>query len=275
MLKRNVSYVKLWGLSWLRQARVILSIKPAIKPTCMRTFTWAAHVMSTVAVRTASIAVATNTTAAVTTTPIGIATFAAGVFRLTGFFCGRWCLLNRVPGNFTVVIGSCGVGHVVWAVVFCSQVVVVTVNVFQRSCSATSYNRLHDQRLRAVFVHSNHPVCTYALSFFQLSDKHVLRIYCLPYACYIFRTAKLLDCDNTIQWNLCITKREGTKFFSVADRFRFLQALKLWVLGNVNVSLYIHALFKTGFAVFGKMCQLHTRNNTINIATYIHTYILT
>jgi hypothetical protein len=163
MLLRNVSYVKLREFSWLRQAHVILSIKPAIKPTLMRTFTWAAHGMSAVAVPTAPIAVATNTTAVIAA-PIGIATSATWEFRLTGFFCGRWCLLNRVPGNFAVVIGSCGVGHVVWAVVFCSQVVVVTVNVFQRSCSATSYNRLHDQRLRAVFVHSNRPVYNYALS---------------------------------------------------------------------------------------------------------------
>ena len=253
MLQRIVSYVKLGELSWLRQARVILSIKPAIKPTRMRAFTWAAQAVSTVAVSTAPIAVATSTTA-VTAAPIGIATSAAGVFRLTGFFCSRWCLLNRVPGNFAVVIGRCGVGNVVWAVVFCSQVVVVTVNVFQCSCSATWYKFLHDQRLRADFVHSYRPVCTYALSFLQLSNKQVLRICRLPYACYIFRTAKFLDFDNTVQWNLRITEREATNFFSVADRFHFLQALKIQVLGNVNVSRYIQVPFKTGFAVFGRMC---------------------
>ena len=279
MLKRSV-YVKLRELSWLRQAHVILSIKAAIKPIFMRTFTWAAQAVSTVAVSTvavltAPIAVATITTA-VTAASICIATSAAGMFRLTGFFCCRWCMLNRVPGNFAVVIGSCGMGHVVWAVFFRSQAVVVTVNVFQCSCSATSYKCLHDQRLRVVFVHSNRPVCTYAPPFLQLSNKHVLRIYRLPCACYIFRTAKRLDLGNTIQWNLCITESEGTKFFSVPYRFHFLQALKVWVLGNVNSSRYIQVPFiNTGFAVFGKMCQLHTRNNTINIVTYIHTYVCT
>jgi hypothetical protein len=197
MLQRIVSYVKLGELSWLHQALVILSIKPAIKPTRMRAFTWAAQAVSTVAVSTATITVATTTTA-VTAAPIGIATSAPGMFRLTWFFCGWWFLLNCVPGNFAGVIGSGGVGHVVWAVVFCSQVVVVTVNVFQCSCSATWYNFLHDRRLGADFVHSNRPVCTWALSFLQLSNKQVLRILRLPYACYIFRTAKFLDFDNTV-----------------------------------------------------------------------------
>lgn len=273
MLKRNV-YVQQWEISWLRQARVVLSVKAAIKPTRMRKFTWAAQAvstvaLSTVALSTAPIAVATNTTA-VTASPIGIATSTAGVFRLTGFFCSRWCLLNRVPGNFAVVIGSCGMGHVLWAVFFCSQVVVVTVNVFQCSCSATSYKCLHDQHLRAVFVHSNRPVCTYAPPFLQLSNKHVLRIYRLPYACYIFRTAKLLDYDNTMQWNLRITESEGTKFFSVAYRFHFLQALKVRVHGSVKVSVISRVLLRQVSLYLVKYAN-YSHVITLKTYTYIHT----
>jgi len=138
----------------------------------------------------------------------------------------------------------------------------VTVNVFQCSCSATRYNCLHDQHLRADFVHSNRPVCTCAL-FLQLSNKQFLRICRLAYVCYIFRTAKFLDFDNTVQRNLRITEREGTNFFSVADRFHFLQALQIWVLGNVNVSRYIQVPCKRGFVVFGRICQLHTHIITL------------
>jgi hypothetical protein len=39
MFQRNISYVKLRELSWLRQVRVILGKKAAIKPTGMGTFT--------------------------------------------------------------------------------------------------------------------------------------------------------------------------------------------------------------------------------------------
>jgi hypothetical protein len=244
MLKCNVSYVKLRELSWLRQSCVIWSIKAAIKPTLMRTFTWAAQAVSTVAVSTvavptAPIAVATSTTA-VTAATIGIATSAAGMLRLTGFFCSRWCLLNRVPGNFAVVIGSCGIGHVVWAVFFRSQVVVVTVNVFQCSCSATSYKCLHDQRLRPLKSPRLHLCAPFPSVIQQTCSKNLSSTY----ACYIFRTVKLLDFDNTMQLNLCIMESEWTKFFSVAKRFHFSQALKVRVLGNVNISVISRFLLR-------------------------------
>jgi hypothetical protein len=50
---------------------------------------------------------------------------------------GRRCLVNCVPRHFAVVIQSPRLWPVMRAIFLCVQVIIVTVNVFQRRCSAT------------------------------------------------------------------------------------------------------------------------------------------
>ena len=245
----------------------------------MRLFTWAAQAVSTVAVSTAPIAVTTSTTA-VTTAPISITTSAAGMFRFTGSFCGRWCMLNRVASNFAVIIRCCGLGHVMWAVVFCSQVVVVTVNVFQCSCSATSYKCLHDLHLSAVFVRSSRYAPKSSRLHLGALFPSVIQQTCSK---YLSPTLCMLRIPhNYASWfrqhNTMKPAYNGTRRDQILFRCRQVPFLTgTWSMGPwdckrfaLNIVLhYIQVPFKTGFAVFVKMCQLRRRNNnTTNIAIY-------